>query len=203
MKFGISKRESIGIVVLLALLSRLYYQLHYQKGVIIPSGVLEQKTSSVVAFFQERIKQTGVLEIVRHKQQAVAPPPVDAKPNPVDQYSRITFFHRHEYIASIAVPQDWEGRYQTDETDKELSFYYATNKQGRVLVFKMAANTDKEWSLYKSANSAAIELKRVPGYVFSYVEGADQSEKVINREEYLGIKKSLPGILATFKIRKQ
>ena len=67
------------------------------------------------------------------------------------KYSRISFFNTHETRASLAIPEEWEGKYRMKETGNQVTFYYIGDSSKELELFSIIYYEYNEWENRKNS----------------------------------------------------
>jgi len=165
MKFGdLTIKDKRVSVVLFVLAGLLLFYLFF--------GVLYKKWS-------KNTKETKNMET-----QSVLPP----------KFSRITFFHTAKPICTLAIPEEWEGKYRMQDAGGAAHFLYIEEVGNPELFY--IKKYDKSNKIKNENEKMIWENKS-----FVYVLGLSTrgSEKIVNKEEYAKMIKDLDEITKTFK----
>jgi len=68
------------------------------------------------------------------------------------KHSRVTFFHSGPYMASLAIPTSWEGKYRLDQQGKQARFLYLNGRSDSRPLFSLS---------YCRVNSCDIDGRRI------------------------------------------
>lgn len=118
------------------------------------------------------------------EQQAALPP----------KFSRITFFHAAKPICSLAIPENWEGKYRLQDNGDTAHFLYIQEAGNPELFYikkyKKEGDINKEverkiWGNKNSVYAASLSTQGV--------------DELVNKDEFEKMTNDLDGVLKNFK----
>ncbi|MEA3398386.1 MAG: hypothetical protein U9R06_01440 [Patescibacteria group bacterium] len=125
---------------------------------------------------------------------AAAKPAEPAKYNEPINYSRVTFFHAMPLKCSLAVPEDWEGKYRVKTAGNKAIFYYVANPSAQVeLFFIKTYLADAE----SAANEEKILAKNDTYYTYSL--STVNEEAIVNQKDFIAMQYQSQELAKTLK----
>lgn len=118
------------------------------------------------------------------------------------KFVRLSFFLNSPYRASIALPQEWVGKFRAEENNRSLELIYATTSNQTVKLLSILLLNDKEWQNNQKTGHYKI-LEKLPGFVFAI---RDFTALDIEKNDDVELKhlQSVTGLaIKSFKSQKQ
>ncbi len=107
------------------------------------------------------------------------------------KYSRISFFHTKPPICSLAIPEDWEGKYRIDNSDKVARFKYIGGGES-VDIFSIRKS--------ESVVQKKVKDSKKIGDYWIYLDLSTESNVFsVNNEEYEAMKGDYEQIFKSLK----
>ncbi|MCK5416499.1 hypothetical protein KAI92_03670 [Candidatus Parcubacteria bacterium] len=116
------------------------------------------------------------------------------------KYSRITFFNLNEKAkSSLAIPEDWEGKYRLKESGNEIVFSYIVNPLESYNIFSISYYDIDEWK-----QSGTLKIMEKNDYIFEYdINHLDKIEDIdikdINYDDYMFMINDVDEIVKSIK----
>ena len=112
--------------------------------------------------------------------------------------SRVTFFHSLPAIGSLAIPEEWEGKYRTKEEGNIVTFYYIGEPEKISPIFLVEIYSEQEWKDLKYKNKEIIKFLNNKVYVYSL--NIDNPHTGRKAEEFQEMQKEVRKIIESFKV---
>lgn len=111
--------------------------------------------------------------------------------------SRVTFFHSLPKIGSLAIPEEWEGKYRIKEEGNITTFYYIGEPEKATLIFSIEVYPEQEW---ENNNKDKEIIKSLDGNIYVYSMNNNYPQAGDKVKEFQEMQKEIPKILKTFKV---
>lgn len=124
--------------------------------------------------------------------------PMEKNNNEPINYSRVSFFITAPVVASLAIPEDWEGKYRVQEEKNIARFSYIENPEKEIGLFSVLYYLPEEWDKINNSGNNKLQLISIfGGVVFAYSLSTDDSTS--DNENFAIMKRTIPAIIASFK----
>lgn len=107
------------------------------------------------------------------------------------RFSRVTFFHSGPYMASLAIPAEWEGKYRMETEKKRVNFVYLGKQDKGIPIFFIDYCQESECTQANNAQRVARKGDVVFRAGFSGDKRVDQ--------QYNHMTSEAQNILSSFK----
>ncbi len=116
------------------------------------------------------------------------------------KYSRLTFFLSSPAAGSIAVPAEWEGKYETRETGNEFILVCSSCQEKNTEIFSVQWFSRSDWRKFSGSDAQNFELLKQDGQrvyaakinpVFKRSDFESSTEKMFASD--------LPAVISSFK----
>jgi hypothetical protein len=125
---------------------------------------------------------------------------IETKASRSGNTSRVTFFHTRPSIGSLAIPEEWEGKYRVKEEGNTVIFYYIGQPDNITPIFSLTVYSETAWTGQKNNNQKLI--KSQDGSVYVYDLNADSRPAGDKVKEFLEMQQDIEKIIESFKIFK-
>lgn len=143
--------------------------------------------------------------IKKNSDQPDEPAPVaqesseDKNKEPIS-YSRASFFIVNPIKASIAIPDDWEGKYRIQEKGNAARFYYIEDPEAQVELFIILYYSVAEWEkIKKKKDNQAVEITTHDSTIFVYELSTEELLPHNQISGYTEMRGDILDIISTFK----
>lgn len=148
-------------------------------------------------FFPDRAKQAEAARV--SKKIAEAEAVIATRP----KFSRTSFFFKSPYIGSIALPERWEGKYATRESEQSIDFMYVLPGEAGYPIFNISLVAKKDWEKNKASDSEVKALKELPDQVFTVKLFSTEIAGKLRVEEYARMREEAKVAWNSFKSYEQ
>ncbi len=114
--------------------------------------------------------------------------------------SRVTFFHSLPNIGSLAIPEEWEGKYRIKEEGNIAIFYYIGEPEKILPIFSVETYSKQEWEDKKNKNKNKEIIKSQDDNMYVYSLNNNYPQAGEKAKEFQEMQKEIPKILESFKV---
>lgn len=135
-----------------------------------------------------------VFFIVKREKEIIAP--IKENKEVVRNFSRITFFNSNSKIkSSLAIPEDWEGKYRIKESGGKVEFSYIADPEKSYKFFEVGYSDLNE---YEKSDSF-LDITEKNGYIFYYRILKEDGPEGGTKDGYLKMIDDLKVVVDSFR----
>jgi len=113
------------------------------------------------------------------------------------QFSRLSFFLSGPVNASLAMPEDWEGKYRKKESGNRMTIMFI-RPELEIPLFAVRYYSEDEWAKNKGAKE--IEVEKEAEFIFAYETFADNPTKEEDVAAFVKMRGEVKNIMASLKV---
>lgn len=118
-------------------------------------------------------------------------------PRTFKNFSLATFFHRSDYICSVAMPEEWEGKYRQTDGGDTVYFYYIGNNKNDNLLFYIKHIDISEYKSNKD-DYKDNKMEVLLNDKYAYISELNKTDSGLDNE-YSIMLKEVDNIISTLK----